>query len=240
MDELLLGRRAADRLGDRAGVARDGGRVAGGHPVAQRQRLDQRGEHADLQRGELRRARSRAARRAPGRAAARASGPGRGTSTTTSAMSGARPTLVVDERDGHGERRRQRLGRQQRDEDPADLLASERPCAITRGPAISRKFSEVRSRRRRRRPRSRRRRRRVVPAASARAIRPPTSGKIANVARLPGAAPGSGRADRVDGDRQQRRSRRRAPGPRSAMASTSAMKDAREAQRRGSRSPSRR
>ena len=48
---------ATDVFGDRAGVARDGGAVAGRHAIAQRQRLDERGEDADLQRGELCRAR---------------------------------------------------------------------------------------------------------------------------------------------------------------------------------------
>ena len=46
-----------DLVGDRLGVARDGGRVARRHLVAQRQRLDERREDADLQRRELRRAR---------------------------------------------------------------------------------------------------------------------------------------------------------------------------------------
>ena len=51
--EVLLLAAAAVGLGERAGVARDGGRVARGHAVAQRERLEHAREHAELERGEL-------------------------------------------------------------------------------------------------------------------------------------------------------------------------------------------
>ena len=53
MREVLLVAVAAVREGERAGVARDGGRVASGHAIAQRERLDHARQHAELQRREL-------------------------------------------------------------------------------------------------------------------------------------------------------------------------------------------
>ncbi len=57
VDEILFGLVEAQLDGKLPRVARDGGRVACGHPIAQRERLHERGQHAELQRGEVDRAR---------------------------------------------------------------------------------------------------------------------------------------------------------------------------------------
>ena len=51
--ELLLALRQPGGAGDLAGVARDGGTVAGGHPIAGIERVQQRADHAELEAGEL-------------------------------------------------------------------------------------------------------------------------------------------------------------------------------------------
>ena len=56
MDDLLLALAQAELAGDLARVAGDGGGVARGHLVAQRERLQHGAEQADLERGELARA----------------------------------------------------------------------------------------------------------------------------------------------------------------------------------------
>ncbi len=50
--EILVGLVAAHLAGKRPRVAGDGGGVAGGHAVSERERLDERDEHPELHRGE--------------------------------------------------------------------------------------------------------------------------------------------------------------------------------------------
>ncbi len=113
--EVLLVAAAAGRLGERAGVAGDGGRVARGHAVAQGERLEHAREHAELERGEL-------------------LGPALGAQQLADQVleddehereqrERGEARLAVEDRDADGEHRAGQLGRQHRDEDLAHLAA---------------------------------------------------------------------------------------------------------------------
>ena len=111
VDEVLLRARAAVRLGERPRVARDGGRVAGGHAVAHRQRVDHARERPELQRGEL--------LGAPLRAQQLAQHVLEDEQDEREQRERRQPGLAVDDRHAHGQQRGRQLDRQHRDEDLA-------------------------------------------------------------------------------------------------------------------------
>ena len=119
VDEVLLVARAAVRLGERAGVARDGGGVAGGHAVAHRERVDHARQHPELQRREL--------LRAPLRAQQLAQHVLEHEQHEREQRERRQPRLAVDDRHAHGQQRARQLDGQHRDEDLAHLAAQRDP-----------------------------------------------------------------------------------------------------------------
>ena len=139
--------RAAVRLGERAGVARDGGGVARGHAVAQGERLDHARQDAQLERRELLGPALRA-QQLPDQVLEH-------DEDDPQQAERREPGLAVEDGDAHGEQRARQLGREHRDEDLRAWRSAGCPC----GPRCRRRSSRSSGRSRARTPRTRRSRR---------------------------------------------------------------------------------
>ncbi len=233
MHELLVLDAEADLVGDRLRVARDGGRVARRHLVAQRQRLDER--RKDARPGATRAASCgpRAPSRAPWRAASRGSASGRraarrpaptarrarrrGTCRMIATASSGGRDLGRDHRDeplGHDVLETALVGRRVGDRDQAEVEEVGDDEDARRPAAATVKLEPAR------------------PGSSARTMSPPTRGNAMKTGTS------STRVlQRAGLTRHEREGASIRPitaataGPTSTMATTSARNDAREGQR---------